>query len=430
MTDSELLEKICAYNPDWKRSWKKSGFLNYGTIAEIGAELVGDVAKRKKLDRVKAVFEDIELMLSNASTETLSLIGAGMFEAMQTHALSVFKPKQMDAMDDFFGPLSLKLWQDLIEDWHVKGIRTMTQLDYRIRKSVLLSFGDFQLTNNCMDGLVEHLWGEKAAFDSEIHPESWGAYMHWYYLTSRSNQEFVRINWVENAYQLEASTKKLRDRTIRFLQKAYDQTLETHKNPELTYYAYRGDLEKVKMYCKKDSDLCLPMIRAAEEGALDVFRFLLKKQNMKPKELGKTLGDAFEAACRENMRYGGRMKMIRFILKHRDKMSKRRWNNSLAKAIAASSYTDLELLKFLLKGQKKLPLHSNPKYETPIHRAAESGNIEIMTELLKMRGAKQAWNWQYETKPRERAFACNQEEMVAFLDEITAGWDWNNLEDE
>jgi hypothetical protein len=429
MTDSEVLEKICAYNSDWKRSWKKSGFLNYGTIAEIGAELIEYVAKGTNIQVVKVVFEDIEQMLDEASIETRSLIGAGMFEAMQTHALSIFKPKQMDAMDEFFGPLSLKLWQDLIEDWHVKGIRSLKQLDHRIRKSVLLSFGDFQLSNYCMDGLVEHLWGEQAAFDSEIHPEHHGAYMQWYHLTNRNNQEFVRINWVENVYQLEASTKKLRDRTIRFLQKAYDQIAETHQNPELTYYAYRGDLEKVKAYCKKDCDFYLPMIRSAEEGALDVFRFLLKKQNMQPKELGKTLGDAFVAACGENKRYGGRMNIIRFILKHRDKMSKRRWNNSLAKAITASAYTDLELLKFLLKGRKKLPLHSNPSFETPIHRAAASGNIEIMKELLQMRGAKQAWSWQYEANPRERAFAYNRHEMVAFLDEITAGWDWNNLDD-
>jgi hypothetical protein len=128
MTDSEVLEKICAHNSHWEKTWKRSDFLNYGTIAEIGAELIEDVAKGKNLCRVKAVFEDIEEILDGASIETRSLIGAGMFEAMQNHGLFMFKPKQMDTMDDFFGPLSLKLWQDLIEDWHGKGIRTMFQL--------------------------------------------------------------------------------------------------------------------------------------------------------------------------------------------------------------------------------------------------------------------------------------------------------------
>ncbi len=132
MTNEEIMEIICAHNPDWEKAWKKSDFLNYGTIAEIGAELIEDVAKGKNLDRVKAVFEDIEQMLSKLTgyenIEGRSLIGAGMFEAMQNHGLFMFKPKQMDAMDEFFGPVTLKSWQDLIEDWSGKGIRTMYQL--------------------------------------------------------------------------------------------------------------------------------------------------------------------------------------------------------------------------------------------------------------------------------------------------------------
>jgi hypothetical protein len=292
-------------------------------------------------------------------------------------------------------------------------------------KFSLLDFGGFQLTNNYIDGLVVYLWGEGVHFDSDIEGESRGKYLEWYDLTNRDTREFVRIHWREWLYELETSHPELTKKTAKFLQQAYKKTLKANKDAALTYSAYRGDLKKVKALFKKDSDAYTAMIRAAEEGNLKVFRFFLENQTMNRKELSKTLADAFVGACRESFRLRGKgkLKTIGFIRKHRSKMGRQKWKRALADGlIAACSYrNNLETVRFLLKGQKKIPFHPDDQHRSPLHSAAYSGDMDLMKELLKMPNSRKAWNFSsfYET-PQEAAY--NQPEMKAFLEDLWMKW--------
>jgi hypothetical protein len=124
MTDTEILEIITSHNVKWEQSWKEHE-INYFAIANIGRELVLDVKLQKNLDRVKNVLNEVESILISASQNELNLIGAGMFESMQTNALDEFTSETMDSLDEYLGPISLKLWRDIIEGWHGDGIRSM-----------------------------------------------------------------------------------------------------------------------------------------------------------------------------------------------------------------------------------------------------------------------------------------------------------------
>lgn len=124
MTDTEILKKICSYSIDWEKSWQTHQ-INYHAIANIGREIVLDVKNQKNLDRVKNVLTAIEMILHDAQQNEIDLIGTGMFECMQTNALDEFLPGSMDALDEYFGPLSLLMWQDILEGWHGEGVRSM-----------------------------------------------------------------------------------------------------------------------------------------------------------------------------------------------------------------------------------------------------------------------------------------------------------------
>lgn len=298
-------------------------------------------------------------------------------------------------------------------------------MNFISEKKAHLDFGGFQLTNNYIDGLVVNLWGEGVDFDSDIEGESRGEYLEWYNLTNRDNREFVRIRWKNWSYEVEASLPELVEKTREFLQLAYKKTLKADKDAPLTYHAYCGNLEKVKALFKKDSNVYESMIRAAEEGNMEIFRFFLENQRMSSKELSNTLADAFVGACRKSyrLRGKGKLKTIGFIRKHRSKMGGQKWKTALADGlIAACSYrNNLETVRFLLKGQKKIPFHPEDQHRSPLHSAAYSGDMDLMKELLKMPNSRKAWKFSlfYET-PAEAAY--DQPEMKAFLEDLWMKW--------
>lgn len=126
MTDTEVLEIITSHDVNWKNSWEEHQ-INYHAIANIGRELVLDVKNQKNLDRVRNVLNDVESILKNAEQNELDLIGAGLFECMQTNALNEFSSDSMDSLNDFLGSTSLEMWQDILEGWHGEGIRSMEE---------------------------------------------------------------------------------------------------------------------------------------------------------------------------------------------------------------------------------------------------------------------------------------------------------------
>lgn len=428
MTNSEILKTICVHNPDWEKSWHTLG-TDYPVIAEIGTEIINDVAKDRNAERTQAVFQDVETILKQAAAENnsegRSLIGAGMFESMHSYALSQFKPKQMDAMEAYLGPLSLQLWQDLLEGWYGKGIRSLVRLDRRLRKSKYFHLGDFQIPGGYFAELKHHLLKKDTDFDSDIEPENPENYLSWYTLTNRENDQFVRINWTDSGYQVETSSPKWMKLTKQFLENAYEEVRKTCKDPELIYYAYRGDLEKVKWYCKKDSDFHTPMVRAAEVGELEIVRYLLKKQKMKRRELSKTLSACLVAACSSGFNRGGKLEVVRFIRKNRGKIGRKHWKTALADALieACSISDNMETVRLLLKGRKKIPYHPDDQYRTPFHSAARQGDLELMKELLQLPNCRRAWNFvHYYSTPNEVAYASDQLEMKAFLDQVWMEW--------
>ncbi len=124
MTDAQVMKRICSFSKNWEETWEKER-LNYIVIAIIGRELIEDVSKQRNLERVNDVLKEVESILLNAQQNILSLIGAGLFEAMQIEALNTFTTKSMDIMDNYLGPRSLIMWKDIIEGWNGKGIRSI-----------------------------------------------------------------------------------------------------------------------------------------------------------------------------------------------------------------------------------------------------------------------------------------------------------------
>ncbi len=120
--DIALLE-ICNLYPDWKKKYEQPDRLNYFLIAEIGRELLNDLIENKSSVRIKKVFEKIEDLLTNATFEVSSLIGAGMFESMQNDAYERLNPP--DLLNQFMGPIALSHWEDIIEGWTGTGIRSI-----------------------------------------------------------------------------------------------------------------------------------------------------------------------------------------------------------------------------------------------------------------------------------------------------------------
>ncbi len=127
LTDDQVMAIICAHDLKWEKDWKNEG-INYLIIASIGHELVVDVSKNQNKDRSIAVLATIEKLLINANQNTINLIGAGLFEAMQNNVLDRFNSDEMDVLDAYLGEKSLKLWKDIIEGWHGSGVRTMQQV--------------------------------------------------------------------------------------------------------------------------------------------------------------------------------------------------------------------------------------------------------------------------------------------------------------
>ncbi|MCP4439999.1 MAG: hypothetical protein GY810_13725 [Aureispira sp.] len=123
----EAMKRLCNSRMDWAKEWPRIqtevGF--YYDISVMGRTLVDEVVRRQNLEAVQAAFDTIESCLDGADSELISLIGAGMFEAMQGAAYRTLDPP--DYLDRFMGERALDLWQGIIEGWTGDGIRTMEE---------------------------------------------------------------------------------------------------------------------------------------------------------------------------------------------------------------------------------------------------------------------------------------------------------------
>lgn len=125
MTTTEVLQRIVNHLPEWQSSLEKESSMGYLIIAEIGREMMHNLIEDKNLELVKVVFQTVEEILeeNSGNIEVTSLIGAGMFEAIQNNFYDT--KARPDLMREFLPPKSLKFWEDIIEGWTGHGIRTI-----------------------------------------------------------------------------------------------------------------------------------------------------------------------------------------------------------------------------------------------------------------------------------------------------------------
>ena len=120
----QALKKICEHRAHWMQAFKQPDMLPYLLCVEIGHEIVLDIQANNNVAQLKATFATIEQILANTKDiQVISLMVAGLFSAMQNKAYDDLNPP--DQINNFLGRVSLQHWEDYIEGWTGKGIRTI-----------------------------------------------------------------------------------------------------------------------------------------------------------------------------------------------------------------------------------------------------------------------------------------------------------------
>jgi hypothetical protein len=112
--------------PDFCDRWKKHIALwggnpagSYNDLAEFVHFVVEDVYEKGNLDETRRVFQLLEKFLVDADQETRNLIGLGFFETLQN--VASWRPQGNKAYEQFFGPMSKKVWNELQQMWAGKS---------------------------------------------------------------------------------------------------------------------------------------------------------------------------------------------------------------------------------------------------------------------------------------------------------------------
>src|SRR5437773_12530580 len=77
--------------------------------------VIEDLHEKGKLDDTRRVFQILENLLVEADQETRDLIGLGFFETLQN--LASHRPQGNKVYEQFFGPMSRKVWSELQKMW-------------------------------------------------------------------------------------------------------------------------------------------------------------------------------------------------------------------------------------------------------------------------------------------------------------------------
>ncbi|PYU84298.1 MAG: hypothetical protein DMG50_05170 [Acidobacteria bacterium] len=81
--------------------------------------VIEDLHEKGKLDDTRRVFQILENLLVEADQETRDLIGLGFFETLQN--LASHRPQGNKVYEQFFGPMSRKVWSELQKMWAGKS---------------------------------------------------------------------------------------------------------------------------------------------------------------------------------------------------------------------------------------------------------------------------------------------------------------------
>ncbi|MGB7845739.1 MAG: hypothetical protein WBL63_09010 [Candidatus Acidiferrum sp.] len=112
--------------PDFEERWKKhvawwggNSAGSYNDIAEFVHFVIEDLREKGKLDETRRVFQVLENLLVEADQETRNLIGLGFFEDLQN--VASHRPQGNKVYEQFFGPMSRKVWSELQKMWAGKS---------------------------------------------------------------------------------------------------------------------------------------------------------------------------------------------------------------------------------------------------------------------------------------------------------------------
>ena len=112
--------------PDFSDRWKKHIALwggnpagSYNDMAEFVHFVVEDVYEKGNLNETRRVFQLLEKLLVDADQETRNLIGLGFFETLQN--VASHGPQGNKVYEQFFGPMSKKVWSELQRMWAGKS---------------------------------------------------------------------------------------------------------------------------------------------------------------------------------------------------------------------------------------------------------------------------------------------------------------------
>lgn len=151
--EKRILSKLCAPSLEWQKRYADNEYYGeYIRIADLGREVVYDIAKGRNLKLIKTFFVGLEEILVEYEGDiaVTSLIGAGLFEAMQAAIYHSALPTNL--IEKHLGKKGLLFWGDIIEGWCGKGVRTVDAW-----KRILVS------------GMIEKVLIELANVRFEIH---------------------------------------------------------------------------------------------------------------------------------------------------------------------------------------------------------------------------------------------------------------------
>ncbi|PYU36968.1 MAG: hypothetical protein DMG54_35280 [Acidobacteria bacterium] len=119
---STLRQAFPDFGERWKKhvaSWGGNSAGSYNDMGEFVHFVIEDLHQKGKLDETRRVFQILENLLVEADQETRDLIGLGFFETLQN--LASHRPQGNKVYEQFFGPMSRKVWSELQKMWAGKS---------------------------------------------------------------------------------------------------------------------------------------------------------------------------------------------------------------------------------------------------------------------------------------------------------------------
>lgn len=117
-----LVETFPTFSPRWRKHleyWQGEPAGDYNDMAEFVHFVVGDLYEKGNLDEMRRVFDCLERLFTEGNQGTRNLIGLGFFETLQS--FTSWRPYGNTVFEPFFGPMSKRVWKEIIRNWKGKS---------------------------------------------------------------------------------------------------------------------------------------------------------------------------------------------------------------------------------------------------------------------------------------------------------------------